>query len=130
MNKFHIIILTTLFIIVGGILLSTNSQNTSAPSSNSDSWLPSSNHIYFWSKTCPHCTKVQEFIDSWDKKDSFQVEKIEVNESKENTKKFLQAGPLCNIPRGQLGVPLLITPEEKCLSGDEPIIEYLKNLEL
>lgn len=93
--------------------------------------MPPPSYEYFWSVSCPHCANVQEFVDGWVGKDKIQIDKFEVNESFENKKKFLDRGTFCQIPRNELGVPLLVTPESPpCLFGDEPIIEYLKNLDI
>lgn len=124
MKKFHIFIL--LAVVVGIVFFVTKksqSENDQPPI------VPTTNQ-YFWSKTCPHCSNVAEFIDSWDKKDKFQMEKYEINESSENRLKFYNGGMFCKISRNELGVPFLVTPNGKCLVGDQPIIEYLKNLEL
>lgn len=118
-------ILTVLIIFGGVFLLSgkdTNGQNTTS--------LPS-HDIYFWSQTCPHCANVAEFMDSWDGKDKLELEKIEINESRQNTQLFIQTGTkICNIAQNQLGFPLLVTPDGVCYNGDEQIIDYLKSLNL
>lgn len=115
----------TILIFIGGVtLLTRNNQYSQTPS------LPE-NVEYFWSETCPHCKKVADFIETWEGKDAFEMEKVEINDTNENTMLFLQRGTqVCKIPRNQLGVPLLITPEGKCFLGDAPIIDYLKSLEL
>lgn len=116
----------TILILLGGVYLLTRNNEGE---SNSTDILPSY-HQYFWSKTCPHCTNVAEFINTWEGKDVFEMEKIEVNESRENSLIFLDRGTkICKIPRSTLGVPLLVTPEGKCFTGDTLIIEYLKSLE-
>ena len=129
MNKTTLtIIITSILILVGStILLSRNSQESEVLGTLN----PSEQHQYFWSETCPHCTNVAEFIDTWEGKDSFEMEKYEINESEENRKLFIENGAeICGKPANRLGVPLLITPEGECLSGDTPIIEYLKGLGL
>ena len=118
-------VITILILIAGVFLLTRNDSTTSTPG---ETTLPES-HQYFWSKTCPHCTKVNEFMQTWKGKDEFEMEKIDVNESKENTVLFLDKGTkICKKPASKLGVPLLITPEGRCLSGDVSIIEYLKGV--
>ena len=42
-----------------------------------------------------------------------------------NLKAFYQVGKYCQIPTKELGFPLFWTGE-KCLMGDQPIIDYLK----
>lgn len=114
-------IIATLAILAGGIFLF--SKNTPSPAP-----LPApTTHEYFFSPTCPHCTNVNVFIESWDKKDTFQMQKYDVSGT-ENSDLFLGRGKACGIRPSELGVPLLVTTEGKCLLGDEPIIEYLKNL--
>ena len=93
------------------------------------------NYEYYWSETCPHCTNVEEFLEGWEKDlpaqaGKIQMDKFEVNESVKNAQKFIARGTYCKIPRSKLGVPLLITPEGKCLTGDTSIIEYFKGLVL
>ena len=116
----------TLVIVAGGVFLLT--QNDNNQQKNVNITLPSQ-HQYFWSETCPHCTNVAEFMDTWEGKDVFEMEKFEVNESEENIMLFMERGTrICKKPTNQLGVPLLVTPEGECYSGDIPIIEYLKKL--
>ena len=91
--------------------------------------IPENSYIYFWSKTCPHCTNVSEFIDSWSGKDKTVLTKIEINESDQNRDTFLKTSQSCDIPDDQKSaVPLLVTPEDKCILGDNPIIDYLKTI--
>jgi glutaredoxin len=84
---------------------------------------------YYWSSTCPHCKNVADFMESWDKKDSIVIEKMEVNQSAPNAQKLIQRGNLCKLSPNEVGtVPLLVTPEGKCYLGDAPIIDFLKSL--
>ncbi len=117
----------TVLIIIGGVFI--NSVKNEGQNESQAIILPTE-YEYFWSETCPHCANVAEFMESWDKKDKIQMQKFEVNESLDNKKKFVERGDFCQIPRNQLGVPLLVTPEGICYPGDGPIIEYLKGLEL
>lgn len=117
----------TLIILAGGVFLLTPRNNNNQNQITDNESFPE-NYEYFWSQTCPHCANVAEFMDTWKGKDRFKMEKIEVNESKENTVLFLERGTkICNISANRLGVPLLVTPEGKCFSGDTPIIDYLKS---
>lgn len=119
-----LIVLICTAVIVGAVFLSRKGQ----PKSEEVAESPPGTLQYYWSKTCPHCTKVAEFLEGWDKKDQLEMEKFEINESSENRLKFYKMGMFCNISRDELGVPFLITPEGKCYIGDEPIIEYFKGL--
>src|SRR3990172_10064582 len=132
-NTFLFIGILVVLAIVGGFFISfaRDEAKQNVAIIPNDIQIDADSHVYFWSVTCPHCKNVQEFIDGWEGKDKFKVTKYEVNESKENANLFLKTGTdFCNLPKNQLGVPLLITPQGECLAGDVPIIEYLKSLEL
>src|SRR4030043_2252162 len=126
MKKLGIIlgIITIIIVVIGVTLLTKNNQGQ-----NTQVSLPEYNQ-YFWSKTCPRCANVAKFMDTWEGKDVFEMEKFEISESRENSLLLLDRGiKICKIPKDELGIPLLVTPEGKCFSGEEPIIEYLKNIE-
>jgi hypothetical protein len=129
MSKITIaIVVISIIILTGGVFLLTREGGENQVLGTVE---PPETSQYFWSETCPHCANVAEFMETWEGKDKFEMKKYEVNESSENTTLFLKSGTqICNIPRNKLGVPLLITPEAECFSGDTPIIDYLKNLEL
>lgn len=130
MKKFLLpgIILTVLLLLGGSFLFSKNSSD---PSSNQPSTPPfPSSHEYFWGDGCPHCENVAKFFETWNKKDAVAVDKKEVWSNKENNNLMLARAKYCGIKPSDLGVPFLFTPEGKCLSGDELIIEYFKSLEI
>jgi len=86
------------------------------------------NPTYYWGNGCPHCKIVADFLSSWDKKDTVKIDKKEIWSSAANTKEMQARYTSCNIPQSQMGVPLLFTPEGNCYSGDQLIIDYLKNI--
>ena len=122
-NFLFFIILVVILVIIGGLFLNEVKKEGSLKST------PITTHEYFWSETCPHCAKVTEFMDSWDKKDQFEVQKFEVSRSATNATLLVRRGTACGISQKELGVPLLVTPQGQCIIGDEPIIEYLNKLE-
>lgn len=126
MNKVGIFIgIITVAIIGAGVYFTTKPKKPIE--------LPEYNSLeinYFWGNGCPHCAVVNDFFDSWEGKDKVKVNKYEVWYNKENQELMTQkAESVCNIPQNKLAVPLLITPEGKCLNGDESIIKYYKSLE-
>ncbi len=125
MNKFSIIaVIVTLIIIVGGVFLMSKGENTN---SSKNYPLPT-NLTYYWGNGCPHCKIVADFLSSWDKKDTVKIDKKEIWSNAANTKEMQARYTSCNIPQSQMGVPFLFTPEGKCYSGDQLIIDYLKNI--
>ena len=113
MRKFFFGVLAATFLIIGiGIFYSTRSS-----------------YEYYWSTTCPHCAKVQEFMDSWEGTGKISLDKKEIS-SPANSNLLVRRASSCNISVNDVGVPFLFTPEGKCIVGDEPIIEYLKGLKI
>lgn len=126
MKKFTIIaVILTLVIIIGGVFLASKGQGTN---SNKNYPLPTV-PTYYWGDGCPHCKVVADFMSSWSKKDTIKIDKKEVWNNAANAREMQARYTFCNIPPSQMGVPLLFTPEGKCYSGDQPIIDYLKNLQ-
>lgn len=122
MKKFLLItVAATILIIVGGILIFSKGPKTNPQP------LPS-NLEYFWGDGCPHCKNVEDFMNTWNKKESVKIDKFEVWNSPENAAILKARYEYCKIPVSEMGVPLLFTPEGKCYSGDTPIIDYLKTL--
>jgi glutaredoxin len=122
MKKPFILILLGTFavIILGAIFLGRDSNSSSPP-------LPAS-YEYFWGKGCPHCENVEKFLETWDKKDKIKIDKKEVFNDKNNALSLIKIAASCNLAQDEIGVPFLFTPEGKCISGDQPIIEFFKNL--
>ncbi len=125
MKKFFLpaTIIATLVVVIGGIFLISKSQKSSpvpTPAPNT--------YEYFWGDGCPHCAKVEEFMNSWDKKDKIKLTKMEVWKNLDNARIMDARAKACGIPKDQLGVPLLYTPDGKCLIGDGPIIDLFKSL--
>ncbi|MFA5932583.1 MAG: hypothetical protein WCV81_04970 [Microgenomates group bacterium] len=122
MKSWHIVI--AVIIVLSGLIFflskSTNSSNKATLNPNA--------LTYFWSITCPHCKNVADFLNTWPNTDKLNLDKKEISEDRTNQVLFTEAGKKCNIPSDQMGVPLLITPDNKCISGDQPVIEYFKSL--
>jgi hypothetical protein len=112
----------TLIIIVGGVFLF--SKQGSTPTSS----FPPSTYEYFWGDGCPHCKNVEDFFNTWEKKDQISINKLEVWNNRQNAALMAERARVCNITPSEMGVPFLVTPEGKCLSGDTDIINLFKSL--
>ncbi len=126
-NKFTVItLLATIIIIIGGVLLFSNSsKDASEPTPN----IPSDSYVYFYGQGCTHCKNVEEFMNSWEKKDSINLTKLEVWYNKNNANIFASEAEKCGVSKNDLAVPFLVTPDGKCMMGDTPIIDHFKNLQ-
>lgn len=128
MRKFPVvIIIATVLIIVAGVFLMSK---PSAPPP-----LPL-NLEYFWGENCPHCKNVADFLNSWekslpaDRRDQVKIDKYEVWNNPKNATLMEARYQYCKITdQTKMGVPLVFTPEGKCVSGDQLIIDYLKGLQ-
>jgi len=126
-NKIFIIIsaLLTFVILIGGVFLLSRKSVQDTPT------LPEPiSYEYYWSETCPHCANVNDFMNSWNGTDKIKIDKYEVDTSAINRQRLLARGTYCNYPQQEIGVPFLVTPDGLCFSGDQPIINYFKNLNL
>ncbi len=118
-----LIIVVSLGILIVGAFALTKQSNSPTP-------LPSY-FEYFWGDGCPKCETVEEFLNSWEKKDEVQIVKKEVWNNQINANLMLERARYCGInPNQGLGVPFLFTPEGQCIIGDAPIIDYLEGLNL
>lgn len=125
MTKTGIItIVITLLILIGGVFLITKQDSKPIPTPEPNTY------EYFWGDGCPHCKKVADFMETWSGKDKIKIKKLEVWNNTSNASLMAERAKVCNIARAEMGVPLMITPDGKCLAGDQPIIEHFKSLNL
>jgi len=87
----------------------------------------SSTIILFYGEGCPHCAKVEEFIKENKIKEKITFEEKEVYFNKENAKQLIEVAKKCGFNENEIGVPFLWDGEnQKCIVGDEPIINFFK----
>ncbi|HTK03480.1 MAG TPA: hypothetical protein VL401_01800 [Alphaproteobacteria bacterium] len=113
----------TVLLILGGIFFFSKSSQTITYNMSPNTYL------YFWGEGCPHCKNVAEFLATWDKKDKIKLEKLEVWYNANNAKIMQEKSKVCNLQQSEMGVPLMITPDGKCLIGDQPIINLFKSIQ-
>lgn len=123
MNKIGIILITvTLLFLFGGAYIFTRPTEIPPREANT--------YEYFWGNGCPHCKTVDDFVATWDKKDSITIKKFEVWSNTKNAEIMKDRYNSCD-PKptaSQMAVPFLVTPDGKCLMGDTPIIDLYKSL--
>ena len=120
-SKFGILaIIVTVLILAGGAYLFSKPVEIPAISG----------YEYYWGNGCPHCKIVDEFFSTWSGKDKINIKKFEVWSNTKNAEWMAVRAKNCNIIRTEMGVPLLVKPDGTCLTGDQPIIEHYKSLNL
>lgn len=115
-------------VLIGGVFLFSKDNDANSDLASTSTLPAPSTYEYYWSETCPHCKKVAEFRETWENNDKLQMEEYEIDNSADNRRRFIERGNFCKIDRRQMGVPLLITPEGVCYTGDVVIIDYFKNM--
>lgn len=115
----------SIFAILGGSLFFSSKTKTNT---NLVELSEPTTYEYYWGNGCPHCAKVEEFLENWDKKDLVEITKYETWYNKENELRLKSRATTCNIPLQQVGVPLLVTKSGECIIGDVPIIEHFESL--
>jgi glutaredoxin len=80
--------------------------------------------ILFYGEGCPHCAKVEEFINQNKVKEKISFEMKEIYYNSQNNALFRKKAAACGLPPAGLGVPLLWYDSNKCLVGDVDIINF------
>jgi len=120
-KKALIFIFLGIIVIFLGLIL-FNKKNFQPNSFNSEKI------ILFYSIGCPHCQKVDEFIKENKIKEKISFEEKEVSLNKKNSKKLVEIANKCGFNENEIGVPFLWDGEnQKCIIGDEPIINFFKS---
>jgi glutaredoxin len=82
------------------------------------------NIIFFYSKECPHCKKIEEFFNTGHIRNKVTFTEKEISQNKNNLILLIKIQKRCRISIGNyVEVPLLWTGE-KCLTGDQDIIKF------
>lgn len=128
LNVWIISAIVFLVILFGGVFLFSKDSGSDTDLAATSTLPAPTTYEYYWSETCPHCKKVAEFRSTWENNDKLKMDEYEIDNSAENRKRFIERGNYCKIDRSKMGVPLLITPEGVCYTGDVVIIDYFKNM--
>ena len=86
--------------------------------------------ILYWGNGCPHCEAVKKYIRDNKLDAKVKISYREVYYDTANQAKLEATVKLCpEVDTSQgIGVPLAFDPKnKKCILGDEPTIEWLKN---
>ncbi len=89
----------------------------------SESYSASSGLVLYVSSDCPHCQNLKKFIADHKVEDKIHFQEKEIHDPK-NLDDLVNACERCGILQNQVGVPLL-TDGQRCITGDEDIIDYL-----
>lgn len=83
--------------------------------------------ILFYGNTCPHCKKVNDYINANNVKAKFDFQELEVYNNQVNARLMAKKAVACGIDTNQgLSIPFFFDGKN-CLIGDEKIINYFQN---
>ena len=106
-----------------------NIAETTTPSSNSNTNIQQrdTDIILFYGDTCPHCKIVEEYINKNNITRYIKFQNLEIYNNRNNAKIMLEKQDLCKdlSDDDKGGVPFLYS-SEKCVVGDQPVIDFLK----
>jgi glutaredoxin len=83
---------------------------------------------FYYSLVCPHCKIVEEYMAENNITDKIKIVSKEVSESKDNAEELLLRAGKCGYKMEEVGVPM-IWKDGVCIMGDQPIIDYFKQIE-
>ncbi|MGB9598320.1 MAG: hypothetical protein ACPLZH_00510 [Minisyncoccales bacterium] len=87
----------------------------------------SQNLILFYGIGCPHCAKVDSFIEKNNIQEKISFEKREVYFNQENRRILGEAAKDCKLGERSVGVPFLWDRENhECIIGDQPVIDFFQ----
>jgi glutaredoxin len=86
-----------------------------------------SNITLFYSNDCPHCVKVENYIQENNIQDKVSFVPKNIDQNTANVKELQEKARLCGLADGSLGVPFLWDGQNNiCLMGDEDIIDFFE----
>lgn len=88
--------------------------------------------VFYYGEECPHCHNVLKYIADNKVDEKIKINSKEVYHNDTNKKELTDLARICPEimdTSGSIGVPIaLIVKENKCIGGDTPIIDKLKDL--
>lgn len=83
--------------------------------------------VLFYGDGCPHCLKVEAFLDEKNAPQKISYETKEVWSNADNRKMMMDKVVLCKMEKNNIGVPFLWNGENsQCLMGEDQIIDFFQ----
>ena len=126
MNKKLLFVIIILLVIIG-IICVVIGNRTSQKNKNNN--INDNGLVLFYSPTCPHCIKVEEFLTQNKAADKIKFENRDVS-MVVNYSFLAEKAKKCGITESNIGIPFLFDGSNGlpiCLSNDIDIINFFKN---
>jgi len=118
-----LLVITIVGLILWGVVDGRSKKSASAPV---DDNTLNNQMIYYYGEECPHCQRIQAFLEESKIADMIPYIKKEVWHDAQNNAEFLQrAQSVCGIDQSKLGVPFVIV-DGKCYSGEVEVTKIFK----
>ncbi len=121
--KFAFLLIFALGILTG--CAKTPVKQNNFGDNNPNKSISATSYILYVGHGCPHCLNVEEYIIQSNLNEKIFINITEVFENKVGASDFMEKAKICGLDQKSLGVPVLYA-NGKCFSGDEPIINFLK----
>jgi glutaredoxin len=86
--------------------------------------VPDASTIYFYGAECPHCKRINEFLESNDVASKFTFTKKEVWHSRTNSAQMKEKAEACGLDASKVGVPFVYTEGNKCIVGEPDVKKF------
>ena len=106
-------------VIVGIIVWGMTSSTADAPAAEV------SGTVYYYGAECPHCKKVNEFLESNKIAEKVTFIKKEVWHDRQNADEMAQAASQCGLNKNEIGVPFIFD-NGTCLIGEPDVIKFFR----
>lgn len=118
MDKKILSIIAVLVVAVVGIIAwGMTSQNASAPVTNV------TGTVYYYGAECPHCKKINEFLEENKISEKVTFTKKEVWHDRGNAKEMTGAAEQCGIDKENIGVPFIFD-NGTCFVGEPDVKKF------
>lgn len=86
--------------------------------------VPDASTIYFYGEECPHCKRINEFLESNAIASKFTFTKKEVWHSRTNSAQMKEKAEACGMDASKVGVPFIYTEGNKCVFGEPDVKKF------
>jgi glutaredoxin len=87
------------------------------------------NLVFYYGSTCPHCKTVEDYLKQNDPENKLDIAQKEAWDNQANADEYVEKATACGIFDGKITVPMLWDGNNsKCYIGDQPIIDFIKQL--
>jgi glutaredoxin len=80
--------------------------------------------ILYVQQGCPHCEEVELFIEKYGLEEHFVIKDLSLEP--EASEEYTELLDTLEVPLGERGVPLLVYDDDQWMTGDTPIISFIK----